>query len=373
MTTGFDVPLVDLAAVNALTASALRSSYERVVASSGFTGGEEVEAFEAAMARHLSVAHVVSVSSGTAALRLALVAAGIGAGDEVILPANTFFATAEAILAAGATPVLADVDADTALLDLDAAAAAITPRTAAIIPVHLYGQPVDADRFGGLAARHGLFLLEDAAQAFGGSWRGRPVGTLGSAAAFSFYPTKNLGALGDGGAVTTDDASVARTVRLLRSHGEERRHEHVLVGGTDRLDGLQAAFLAAKLASFEHTHALRLGAVGTYRERLAAVADVRMIESDPAAGHAYHLLVLRVPHRDRLLKLLHDGGIGAAVHYPVPIHRQPAMEGLAVTGELPRSEALCDSVLSLPLYPGMTTSQIDRCVDTLARSLEVVA
>jgi dTDP-4-amino-4,6-dideoxygalactose transaminase len=367
------IPLVDLGVVNGVVGSGLRAAFERVMASSGFTGGEEVEKFEHELARHLGVAHVVSVASGTAALHLALAAAGVGRGDEVILPPNTFFATAEAVMATGATPVLADVAASTALLDPDAVAAVVTSRTAAIIPVHLYGQPVDGDRFADLARRHGLLLLEDAAQAFGASWRGRPAGTLGTAGAFSFYPSKNLGALGDGGAVTTSDAALARSVRLLRSHGEERRHEHLVAGSCERLDGLQAAFLRTKLAAFDQYEALREDAVGRYHEQLPAITDAELFVTDSEARHANHLLVLRVPHRDRLLKLLHDAGVGAAVHYPMPIHLQPATATLGSVGQFPVAEALADSVISLPLYPGMTHSQIDRCVHALSEALGRVA
>ena len=371
--TSFDPPFVDLGAVHAPDAEALRVAFERVLATSAFTGGSEVEAFESAVADRLGVAHVVAVSSGTAALRLALQAAGIGAGDEVVLPTNTFFATVEAVIATGATPVLADVVEGTALLDADATEAAITHRTAAVVPVHLYGQPVDADRFRAIGERHGVFVLEDAAQAFGGSWRGTPAGALGDAAGFSFYPTKNLGALGDGGAVTTGDAQVARAVRLLRSHGEERRHEHLLVGGCDRLDGLQAAFLAAKLATFDRAQALRVQAAEEYAELLGSVPDIRLLRTDPSAQHAHHLLVVRAPHRDRLLGLLHESGIGAAIHYPVPIHLQPATAHLGAPGQFPVAESLAGSILSLPLYPGVSSSQIARCVDAVATNVRAVA
>jgi dTDP-4-amino-4,6-dideoxygalactose transaminase len=367
------IPLVDLAVVNDLVGGELRSAFERVLRSSAFTGGAEVEAFEHAFGAHLGVEHVVAVASGTAALHLALVAGGVGRGDEVILPPNTFFATLEAVVAAGATPVLADVDRSTALLDVDAAAAAITPRTAAIIPVHLYGQPVDADRFTALASRHGLLLLEDAAQAFGASWRDRPAGTIGSAAAFSFYPSKNLGALGDGGAVTTPDPALARSVRLLRSHGEERRHEHLVVGACERLDGLQAAFLAAKLAAAPRARDLLERAIERYRPQLEALPGVTPIATAVGAVHAHHLLVVRVPQRDRVLQLLHDAGIGAAVHYPTPLHHQPAARDLLAAGRYPEAEALAGSILSMPLFPGISDAQIDRCVDSLMQALEQAA
>lgn len=364
------VPLVDLRALHEPLEADLRAAFERVLASSSFVGGPEVEHFEAALAEEVAVAHAVAVGSGTSALHLALKAAGIGPGDEVVLPPNTFFATAEAVVATGATPVLADVDIATALLDPDAVEAAITRRTAAIAAVHLYGQPVDADRFGAIAARHGLFLLEDAAQAFTGSWRGRPVGSLGHAGAFSFYPAKNLGALGDGGAVTTADAGLAARVRLLRSHGEQPRSVHVLPGFCERLDELQAAFLSAKLPYLPAAQRGRGQAVARYQERFAELDDVRSLRLATPARHAHHLVVVRVPRRDAVLDALHTAGVGASVHYPIPIHLQPAWSSMGRPGQFPEAEALARSVLSLPLYPGMGDDVVDRCVDTLGWALE---
>ena len=367
------VPLVDLGAVHEPVAADLRAAFERVLASSTFVGGQEVERLEEALAEQVSVPHAVAVGSGTAALHLALQAAGIGRGDEVVLPPNTFVATAEAVVAAGATPVLADADGRTALLDFDAAEAAITERTAAIAGVHLYGQPVDGDRFRAIAQRHGLFLLEDAAQAFGAAWRGRPAGSLGSAAAFSFYPGKNLGALGDGGAVTTADAELARRVRLLRSHGEEFRGMHVMSGFCERLDELQAAFLTAKLPHFAAAQAARSAAVAHYRQRLEPMKQVRVLETSVGAHHAHHLFIVRVPHRDAVLASLNAAGIGASVHYRTPIHLQPAFPDLGRRGQFPCAEALAGSILSLPLYPAITERQIDRCVDALADALDTGA
>ena len=364
------VPLVDLQVVHEPVVAELRAAFERVLASSGFTGGAEVERFEEALAQRLGVEHAVGVGSGTAALHLALVAAGIGPGDEAVVPANTFFATVEAVLAAGATPVLADVDPDTALLDPGKAKQVFTDRTAAIVAVHLYGQPIDADRFGALAARHGLFLLEDAAQGIGAAWAGRAAGSLGDAAGFSFYPAKNLGALGDGGAVTTTDAGLARRVRLLRSHGEEQRNHHVLVGFCERLDGLQAAFLTAKLAQLEAAQAQRDAAAAQYRRELALVEGVGLLEIAPQARHVHHLMVVRVPHRDAVLDALRQQGVGAAVHYPTPIHLQPACEGFGKPGDFPVAEALATSILSLPLYPGMSSDQVEYCITALARAIE---
>lgn len=359
------VPLIDMEQVNGPHRQALLAAAERVIASGDFGVGHEVESFEAELSEALGVGEVIGVHSGTSALQLALMAAGIGPGDEVILPPNTFFATAEAVVGAGATPVLADVDPSTALLDPAAVEAAVTPRTAAVIPVHLYGQPVDADQFRALSQRHGLFLLEDAAQAIGASWNGRPVGRLGDAAALSFYPTKNLGALGQGGAVVTDRADVARAVRLLRSHGEEPRYIHQRIGFNERMDGLQAAFLRVKLAHMAEAQRLRDEAVAAYADALDHLSGVHQLDVRPGARHVHHLLVVRVAHRDTVLDGLRQRGIGAAVHYPVPIHLQPACAGIAPAGALPHAETLAESILTLPLYPGITTVQIQRCVAAL--------
>jgi dTDP-4-amino-4,6-dideoxygalactose transaminase len=367
------VPFVDLAVVNSPIAAELEASFGRILASGRFVGGEIVEAFEARFAEYLGVDHAVSVGSGTAALHLALVAAGIGHGDEVIVPATTFVATAEAVLAAGAVPVIVDVDENTGLMDPDAAAAAVTARTTAIIPVHLYGQPVQTDDFSALARRAGLFYLEDAAQAVGARCHGRPVGGLGDAAAFSFYPTKNLGALGDGGAITTNDGELARRVSILRSHGEAPRHHHQVPGFCERLDTVQAAFLTIKLAHLDADQRLRDEVVATYRELLADVAGVRMLTTAPGVDHVHHLFVIRVDRRDAVLEAMRTRGVQAQVHYPVPLHRQPALVRAAPGQPNPVADRLAASVLSLPLYPRMTPQQVDYTIDTLTAALRETA
>jgi dTDP-4-amino-4,6-dideoxygalactose transaminase len=368
-----NVPLTDLSAIHEPMRVDLERAFSRVLNESHFTNGPDVEAFEDELGAFLDVPYVVGVASGTAALTLMLTAAGIGRGDEVILPPNTFFATAEAVVATGARPVLADVDAETALLDPDAVAAAITPRTAAVLAVHLYGQPVDADRLGDVARRHGILFFEDACQALGGHWAGRPVGTLGHGAAFSFYPSKNLGALGDGGAVVTDDPEIARVVRLLRSHGEVIRHQHECWGACERLDALQAAFLRVKLEHLAEHQRQRCATARVYRERLASLAGVRMLRTSPDAGHAHHLLVVSTHDRDRVLEGLHHEGIEAAVHYPRPIHFQPGARGLGEPGQFPEAEHLARTVLSLPFWPGMAETLVDRVVGTLAGLTDRVA
>lgn len=356
------VPFVDLTEVHRPLVDQLRAAFEAVMAGGCFNGGEEVVAFERALANRVGAAYGIGVGSGTAALRLALLGAGIGEGDEVLVPSNSFFATAGAVLAANATPVFVDVDPETALLDPAALEAAVSPRTSAIVGVHLYGQPFDADRLKEIASRHGLFLLEDAAQAIGGSWDGRPVGTLGDAAAFSFYPTKNLGALGEAGAVTTSDPELAQRIQMLRSHGESAKHVHTLPGLNERLDSLQAAFLSVKLAHLEAAQHERDRAAAYYGQLLSGVEDLGLLRSDPRARNVHHLMVVRVPRRDLVLELLHAAGIGAAVHYPTPIHLQPVFRALGwQEGQLPHTESLAASVLSLPLYSGITEDQVERC------------
>ena len=365
-----DIPLTDLNAAHRPLRDELVAAFERVLDSGRFVSGEEVDAFESALATFVGASSAVAVASGTAALTLALMAAGVGPGDEVILPANTFFATAEAVVAAGAVPVLADVDPLSASIDPRSAAALVTPRTAAIIAVHLYGHPADADALRAVATRHSLLLLEDAAQALGASRDGRRVGSLGHAAAFSFFPTKILGALGEGGAVTTDDPQLAARVRLLRSHGEPAKNVHEAMGFNERMDEIQAALLMVKLGHLEDDLAQRATVVGRYHALLRQTGNVVLFETPTGARSVHHLMAVRVPDRDRVLGHLHDLGVGAGVHYPTPLHLQPAWRHLGTgPGELPNAEALARSVLSLPLYSQMSSAQVERCVAALAEAV----
>ena len=332
--------------------------------------GEEVDAFESALAGYVGAQHAVAVGSGTAALSLALIAAGIGPGDEVILPANTFFATAEAVVAAGARPVVADVDPATASIDPRSVATVVTPRTAAIIAVHLYGHPADVDGLRTLARQRSVLLLEDAAQAMGAARAGRRVGALGDAAAFSFFPTKILAALGEGGAVTTNDPRLAARVRLLRSHGERVKNLHETMAFNERMDELQAAFLRVKLAVLDDDLDRRHEVVARYEALLADIPGVEIVAPPVGARSVHHLMVVKVPERDRVLKELHGAGIGAAVHYPTPVHLQPAWQALGTgPGNAPNAEALAQSVLSLPLYSQMSESRVERCVVALAEAV----
>jgi dTDP-4-amino-4,6-dideoxygalactose transaminase len=359
------VPFFDMAAANAPYQPALRAAFDRVVASGDFGTGAEVATFEAELAAVTGAAHAVGVGSGTAALHLTLAAAGIGAGDEVILPANTFFATAEAIVATGARPVPVDIIGSTANIDPGAVEAAITPSTAAVIAVHLYGQPADMTRLQHIAASNDLFLVEDAAQAIGASWKGTPAGALGDAAAFSFYPTKNLGALGQAGAVTTSDGELARRVARLRAHGEDPRHVHGQWGHNERLDGLQAAFLRVKLSDLEAAQGRRDEAASRYEKLLSGADDIELIATDERARHVHHLFAVRVDDRDVVRARLAAHGVDSAVHYPTPVHLQPAAAALALPGSLPHAERHAATVLSLPLYPGIPPTHIDRCIEAL--------
>jgi dTDP-4-amino-4,6-dideoxygalactose transaminase len=368
------VPFVDMSVVNEPYTDELRAAFERVLRTCQFVGGNEVLAFEQQLADYVDSPHALGLNSGTAALQLALLAADVGPGDEVLLPANTFFATAEAVMAVGATPVLVDCSTDTALMDADATEAAITERTAAIIVVHLYGQPVDADRFREMAERHGLFLLEDNAQAIGARWQGRMTGSLGDAAAFSFYPGKNLGALGEGGAVTTTDSALAHRIDLLRSHGSTVKYHHEEWGWNERLHGMQAAFLSVKLAHLEHAQKLRNDAVEQYRQLIGHDERIQWFTTALGATHVWHLLVVQVANRDAVLEKMSTRGIGVGIHYPMPVHLTPAAEGrLGTPGQFPNAERLSRSIISLPLFSGITVQQVELASRVLQETVEATS
>ena len=329
--------------------------------SSGFILGEEVERFEAEFADYCDAAHCVGVSSGTAALSLMLRASGIGAGDEVIVPAHTFIASALAVAHAGALPVLCDVDEGTGLIDPDAARALVGPRTAAILAVHLYGQACDIPAIEAFARPHGLLVLEDAAQAHGARFDGRVVGSLGAAAAFSFYPSKNLGALGDGGAVCTNDEVLAARVRRLRNLGQRMKGEHVELGYNERLDGLQAGFLRVKLPHLDRWNASRREHAMTLRELVPE--GTRLLEERTESPCIYHLFPVRVPNREAVAAELHRHGVDSGVHYYPAVHRHPAWQGTALRhGDVPRAEAWAAEELSLPIHPDLEPDEIEGIV-----------
>lgn len=352
------VPFVDLTRQHERLGSRLHLAFDRVLEHGGFTLGREVEAFEREFADYVGVAEAVGVSTGTDALHLALRALGIGPGDEVITAANSFAATAEAILIAGAKPVFVDIDPVTHLIDLDAVLAALTSKTRAIIPVHLYGQCVDMAAVERIARTHGLKVIEDACQAHGASRNGIKAGAAGDAACFSFYPSKNLGAIGDGGIVVTSDPEVAANVRLLRNHGEDASRLHTEPGYCARLHGLQSAFLREKLPYLDEWNRSRRMAALLYDEALDAAAVVRPTVA-AGAEHVYHLYVVRVAERDRVRAELADLGVNTAVHYAVPLHLEPAFAMLGYRrGDLPNAERAAEEIVSLPMYPYLTEDEV---------------
>jgi dTDP-4-amino-4,6-dideoxygalactose transaminase len=334
-----------------------------------FILGAPVGAFEEEWAAYCGTRFAVGTDSGLSALELALRAYGIGPGDEVITTANTFIATAFAVVHAGATPVLVDVDADTLTMDPARLEEAITPRTRAVVPVHLYGQPADMDAIVQVADAHGLVVLEDACQAHGARYRGRRAGSLGHAAAFSFYPAKNLGAFGDGGIVVTDDEEVAERIRTLRHYGQQVKNAHGVVGFNRRLDTLQAACLRVKLPRLDRWNDGRRLAAGLYD---AVLGDTGVGTPSTASDveHVWHLYVVRSQRRDELQAHLTTLGIGTGVHYPVPIHLQPACRGLGYAeGDFPVSEAAAREILSLPMYPGLDEHAVERVADGIRACL----
>ena len=356
------VPLVDLTAQYERLRPEIDAAIQRVIDSTSFIMGPDVREFEREYAAFCGVDHCVGVSSGTSALELTLRALGIGPGHEVVTVAHTFVATAEAISAVGATPIFVDILPDTYNMDPAAVAAAVTPATRAIMPVHIYGQPVDMTVIMEIARAHDLVVIEDAAQAHGATWMDAGVGTLAHAACFSFYPGKNLGAYGDAGAVATNDAALAEQVALLRNHGRRDKYFHEQIGFGERLDTLQAAILRAKLAHLSEWTTARRRLAARY-DVLLAELDVTLPSVDSRANPAWHLYVIRTPVRDALLEHLHTQGIGAGVHYPVPLHEQPAYAHLGyASADLPVTAEVARTCLSLPLFPEMTNAQQNRVV-----------
>jgi dTDP-3-amino-3,4,6-trideoxy-alpha-D-glucose transaminase len=357
------VPFLDLGAAYVELGGEIDAAVERVLASGRYVFGPEVEAFEQEFAAFVGTRHCVAVGSGLDALALVVEARDVSAGDEVVVPAHTFVATWLAATRVGARPVPVDVDPSSYNLDPDRLEAAITPSTRMVIPVHLYGRPAAMDAIAAVAARRDLFILEDAAQAHGARFRGMRAGALGTAAAWSFYPGKNLGAFGDGGAVTTDDDRLAERVRLLRNYGAPEKYRHELAGTNSRLDELQAAVLRVKLRHLEAWNERRRSVAARYLEGLAGTGLV-LPESPPDAGHVWHLFVVRTPRRDELRQMLADAGVETGVHYPCAPHRQPVFAELAIDPRsLPVADGLQHEVLSLPMGPHLPDDQIDYVVD----------
>jgi len=352
------VPQLDLSRQTMALRGELQAALDRVLASSAFTLGEEVASFEQEFAAHVEAKHCIGVNSGTSALHLALLAAGVGPGDEVITTANTFIATAEAITYTGAKPVFVDVDPATANIDPALVAAAISVRTRAIVPVHLYGRPADLQPLLELSARTGIPVIEDACQAHGARYRGRRVGALGLVGAFSFYPTKNLAACGEAGALVTNDDRLAALARSLRSHGESRRYSHDRVGYNYRLEGFQAAVLRVKL-KYLPQWTLRRQEIALQYRRLLGASGLQILADDPASECVYHQFAFYVSDRDGLRAELDRRGVSTAVHYPTPIHLQAAYQGLGDSpGSLPHTERACQQVICLPMFPELRRDEI---------------
>jgi dTDP-3-amino-3,4,6-trideoxy-alpha-D-glucose transaminase len=362
-TEGTSVPFIRLDSADPQLFAELMEVVERIARDSAFTLGPELERFEGALASFCGTEYATGVSSGTAALEIALRALGIGPGDEVIVPTYSFIATAEAVSTVGATPVIVDVDEETALLTAATVERALTPRTRCVIPVHLFGRPVDMDPILALCRERGIAVVEDACQAHGALYRGRPVGSLGDAGCFSFYPTKNLGGWGDGGALVTSDPALDARVRLLRSHGEGIRHHHELATGTHRLDTLQAAILEVKLRHLPAWNQRRRDAAAALRSGLAGSSVISPAPAAEDGDHVYHLFVVRSSSRDALRDHLDACGVASAIHYPTPIHLQPAYAELGLgRGDLPVAERLASENCSLPLFPAIEDSQIAEIV-----------
>jgi dTDP-4-amino-4,6-dideoxygalactose transaminase len=364
------IPLVDLAAQQREIAEEIEQGWADVIDRGAFILGDEVEAFEREFAAFMGVEHCVGVASGTDALELALRAVGVAFGDEVLLPANTFIATALAVRRIGAVPALVDCAADSQLLDVEQAGARVSPRTRAIVPVHLFGQLAPMEKVSALAQAHDLAVVEDAAQSQGATRHGLGGGAFGDAAGSSFYPGKNLGAYGDAGAVLSVQDDVDGRVRALRNYGSEVKYHHPVEGFNSRLDTLQAVVLRAKLARLAGWNEARREAAARYDERLAGVEAVARPAMLAGNVHVWHLYVVRVPNRDAVLESLHAHGIMAGIHYPVPIHLQGAFADLGHgPGDFPETEAAASRNLSLPIFPEITEAQQDRVCERLLAAL----
>ncbi len=359
------IPLLDLQAQNRGLAEELEAAFARVLRSGRYVLGEEVERFETAFATHCGTSHAVAVSSGTAALHLALLAAGVGPGDEVITTAMTFVATVAAIQQVGARPVLVDIDPLTRTLEPRSVDRAVTGRTKAILPVHLHGGMADMEAIAGIAEAYGLTVIEDAAQAHGAEYFGRRAGSLGDLGCFSFYPGKNLGACGEGGAVVTDDADLAATLRMLRDWGQSEKYRHVVKGFNYRMDAIQGAILAVKLAHLDRWTEARRGHAAHYRELLAG-SGIALPHEAAGCRHVFHVFAVEVDDRDHARDQLAGAGIATGIHYPAPVHLQPAYRDLGHRrGAFPGAERFAGATLSLPLYPELRPDQVERIAEAV--------
>ena len=363
-----NVPFVDLQAQYRSIKQEIDQAIASVVSEASFIGGKHLESFEGHFASYTGARHCIGVGNGTDAISIALKALGIGPGDEVITAANSFIASSEAVTAAGARVVFVDCDRSTYTLDAGALERAVTKRTKAVIPVHLYGQPADMDAIAGVAQRHGLRIIEDAAQAHGARYRGRTVGTLGDCACFSFYPGKNLGAYGDGGAITTSDHDLAKKIRMFANHGRIEKYNHEFEGVNSRLDSLQAAVLDVKLRHLEAWTERRRAVARRYDDGLRGSVVIPAVLPD--CRHVYHLYVVRVPRREAVIKFLKEKGIGTGIHYPIPLPLLNAYRYLGHTAaDFPVASSLKDEILSLPMYGDLTDDQADMVIASLREAV----
>ena len=365
------IPLVDLKAQYASIKPEIDAAVKRVLDDTDFISGSAVSEFEKSFAAYCGTLSAVGLANGTDALQLSLLALGVGQGDEVITAVNTFIATSEAISATGARTVFVDNDPQTYTIDVRKIEEKITPRTKAIIPIHLYGQPAAMDVINEIAAHHNLAVVEDAAQAHGASFKGKNVGTLGRLACFSFYPGKNLGAYGDAGAIATNDEALANKVRMLSNHGRLKKYEHEIEGYNSRLDTLQAAVLSVKLRHLRAWTEKRQQNASTYSQLLARAITIVTPVIHPGATHVFHLYVVRVQQREKVQQALKEAGIATGIHYPIPLHLQPAYKHLGLpTGSYPVAERFASEILSLPMYPELTNDQIAFICDTLIKACQ---
>ncbi|MES2474685.1 MAG: DegT/DnrJ/EryC1/StrS family aminotransferase [Verrucomicrobiota bacterium] len=363
------VPFLNLREQHDLMRDEIMAEVSKVIDDSAFAGGPFVERFEEEFSNFCEVDHCVGVGSGTDALWLALEGLGIGVGDEVITVSMTFFATAEAISRTGARPVFVDIEEESYTMNTALLEAAITSRTKAIIPVHLFGQMADMDPIMAIARKYGLFVIEDAAQAHGARYRGNSPGTLSDAACFSFYPGKNLGAMGEAGALVTGLSDLARNVGMIRDHGQSRKYHHALIGWNCRMDGIQAAVLRVKLKYLESNNAKRRSIAEQYSSSLEGVPGIVLPHSNPQGVHAYHVYAIRVKDRSRFVDKLHQCGVASAIHYPIPVHLQDAYQDLGwKKGSFPVSERCADEFVSLPMFPELNDCQVAAVIDAVTEA-----
>lgn len=354
------VPFLNLRLHHESMRAELRAAMEEVIDASAFAGGSYVERFEQEFAGFCGVSFASGVGSGTEAIWFALLALDVGPGDEVITVPGTFMATAEAITCCGARPVFVDIDEETYTMDAAQLEQAITPRTKAIVPVHLFGQVADMDAILEIARRHSLPVVEDACQAHGAEYQGKKAGSLGNVGCFSFYPGKNLGALGEAGAAVTNDAGLKEKIDALRNHGQERKYHHTVVGWNGRMDGLQASVLSIKLGKLEAGNDARRRHAQQYGELLSGLDEIVLPKTAPGRSHVFHIYAIRAPRRDELIAHLARKGISCGIHYPVPVHLQPAYQGLGFSrGAFPVAERCADEFISLPMFPELTAAQLE--------------